>query len=178
MLQGSSGDSLARMCVSKLASFIEDSDQNRRSPPRLHSRPLKCLSVKYIALLALAKIVPSHPHLVAEYQATILTSVNDQDISIRMRALDLVSAMVHIIPKIGAQAHTTQGGPIKRSIHSAASPFPPRHRPLIFKSHHSGTITHAAFHIRLPCIRNPLTITSIPSSPLSAHTDDVLTKHL
>ncbi|KAJ6469611.1 Adaptor protein complex AP-3 delta subunit [Mycena vitilis] len=78
MLQGPSGDSLARMCVSKLAAFIEDADQN----------------LKYIALLALVKIVPSHPHLVAEYQDTILASVNDQDISIRMRALDLVSAMV------------------------------------------------------------------------------------
>lgn len=50
--------------------------------------------VKYIALLAMVKIVPTHPHLVAEYQDTILASVNDQDISIRMRALDLVSAMV------------------------------------------------------------------------------------
>ncbi|KAJ7109859.1 Ap3d1 protein [Mycena epipterygia] len=78
MLQGPSGDSLARMCVSKLAAFIQDADQN----------------LKYIALLALVKIVPSHPHLVAEYQDTILASVNDQDISIRMRALDLVSAMV------------------------------------------------------------------------------------
>lgn len=50
--------------------------------------------VKYIALLAMVKIVPSHPHLVADYQDTILASVNDQDISIRMRALDLVSTMV------------------------------------------------------------------------------------
>ncbi|KAF5385386.1 hypothetical protein D9615_001077 [Tricholomella constricta] len=78
MLQGSNGDSLARLCVSKLAAFIQDADQN----------------LKYIALLALTKIVPSHPYLVAEYQDTILASVNDQDISIRMRALDLVSAMV------------------------------------------------------------------------------------
>ena len=50
--------------------------------------------MKYIALLAMMKIVPSHPHLVADYQETILASVNDQDISIRMRALDLVSTMV------------------------------------------------------------------------------------
>lgn len=42
----------------------------------------------------MVKIVPSHPHLVAEYQETILASIDDQDISIRMRALDLVSAMV------------------------------------------------------------------------------------
>ncbi|KAF8807917.1 Ap3d1 protein [Phlegmacium glaucopus] len=79
MLQGSSGDSLAKMCVSKLAGFIQDADQN----------------LKYIALLAMVKIVPSHPHLVADHQDTILASVNDQDISIRMRALDLVSAMVN-----------------------------------------------------------------------------------
>ncbi|KAF9532121.1 Ap3d1 protein [Crepidotus variabilis] len=78
MLQGPQGDSLARMCVSKLATFIQDPDQN----------------LKYIALQAMAKIVPSHPHLVADYQDTILSSVNDQDISIRMRALELVSAMV------------------------------------------------------------------------------------
>jgi AP-3 complex subunit delta-1 len=51
-------------------------------------------AVKYIALLAMVKIVPSHPHLVAEHQDTILASVDDQDISIRMRALDLISAMV------------------------------------------------------------------------------------
>lgn len=29
MLEGSSGDSLAKMCVSKLAAFIQDADQNR-----------------------------------------------------------------------------------------------------------------------------------------------------
>lgn len=43
----------------------------------------------------MAKIVPSHPYLVADYQDMILSSVSDQDISIRMRALDLVSAMVN-----------------------------------------------------------------------------------
>jgi hypothetical protein len=55
------------------------------------------LLVKYIALLAMAKIVPTHPHLITEYQDTIFTSINDQDISIRMRALDLISAMVNLI---------------------------------------------------------------------------------
>ncbi|CDO73429.1 hypothetical protein BN946_scf185013.g63 [Trametes cinnabarina] len=78
MLQGHSGSSLARTCVTKLAGFLQDRDQN----------------LKYIALLAMVKIVPTHPELVAEYQDMILSSVNDEDISIRMRALDLVSAMV------------------------------------------------------------------------------------
>lgn len=101
MLHGPSGDSLATMCVSKLAAFIQDADQNCEFL-RLFSNSLFDTpgSVKYIALLAMAKIVPTHPHLVAEYQDTILASVSDQDISIRMRALDLVSAMVCQIARL------------------------------------------------------------------------------
>jgi len=45
----------------------------------------------------MAKIVPTHPYLITDYQDTIFTSINDQDISIRMRALDLISAMVNLI---------------------------------------------------------------------------------
>ncbi|KAF8273827.1 adaptin N terminal region-domain-containing protein [Lactarius quietus] len=63
MLLRSSGDELAELCVTKLAAFLQDPDQN----------------LKYIALLALVKIVPTHRHL---------------DFSIRMRSLDLLSAMV------------------------------------------------------------------------------------
>jgi len=65
-----------------------------------NTRFSQILLVKYIALLAMTKIVPSHPELLAEYQDTILASLNDPDISIRMRALDLVTAMVgtvHVI---------------------------------------------------------------------------------
>lgn len=42
----------------------------------------------------MVKIVPTHPELVAEHQDMILASVDDDDISIRMRALDLVTALV------------------------------------------------------------------------------------
>lgn len=79
MLKGVAGHSLAQTCVTKLAAFLEDSDQN----------------LKYISLLALAKIVPSYPHLVAEYESRILSSIDDPDLSIRMRALDLLSAMAN-----------------------------------------------------------------------------------
>ncbi|KAG9009375.1 AP-3 complex subunit delta [Tulasnella sp. 427] len=79
MFQGSSGSSLARTCVQKLAAFLENPDQN----------------LKYIALLALVKIAPSHPHLVAEHQRLILASISDNDMSIRLRALDLLSVMVN-----------------------------------------------------------------------------------
>jgi hypothetical protein len=52
------------------------------------------LSVRFIALLAMAKITPTHPQMVAEYQEEILQSLDDSDVSIRMRALELVTSMV------------------------------------------------------------------------------------
>ena len=95
MLQSASGNALAETCVTKLATFLGDPDQNCvfiLTNPCYHA--YNVFVVKYIALLAIVKIVPTHPHLVARYQDIILTSVNDHDISIRMRALDLLTAMV------------------------------------------------------------------------------------
>ncbi|KAG9012942.1 AP-3 complex subunit delta [Tulasnella sp. JGI-2019a] len=102
LFQGSSGHSLAKTCVNKLAVFLDDPDQN----------------LKYIALLALVKIVPSHPHFVAEYQRFILSSIGDADISIRMRAMDLLSAMVdrdnlqtivqHLLSQLSPQSDVMQ----------------------------------------------------------------------
>lgn len=77
MLTQPGGDDLAHTCVEKLAAFLTDSDQN----------------LKYIALLALVKILPSHPHLVAQHQEVIFESIEDPDLSIRLRALELVSGM-------------------------------------------------------------------------------------
>lgn len=45
----------------------------------------------------MAKIVPTHPYLITEYQDIIISSINDPDISIRIRALDLLSAMVKLV---------------------------------------------------------------------------------
>ncbi|EJU02826.1 Adaptor protein complex AP-3 delta subunit [Dacryopinax primogenitus] len=77
MLSGPSGHALARACVDKLSGFLQNEDQNLR----------------YIALLALLKLVPTHPYMVAAYEEMIMSSIEEPDISIRMRALDLVSAM-------------------------------------------------------------------------------------
>lgn len=52
------------------------------------------MSVRFIALLAMAKITPTHPQMVAEYQEEIMQSLDDSDVSIRMRALELVTSMV------------------------------------------------------------------------------------
>ncbi|KWU43363.1 ARM repeat-containing protein [Rhodotorula sp. JG-1b] len=77
MLNGPEGEQLARTCVEKLGGFLEDLDQNLR----------------YIALVALVKIAPTHPHLISTHHDTILNCVDDPDLSIRMRALDLVEVM-------------------------------------------------------------------------------------
>ncbi|WFD05619.1 AP-3 complex subunit delta [Malassezia vespertilionis] len=79
MLDGEQGEQLAQRCIANLGEFLEDRDQNLR----------------YIALLALAKLVPSHPDLVAGYQDTILASIRHPDMTIRLRALDLVCQLVH-----------------------------------------------------------------------------------
>ena len=50
--------------------------------------------VKYVALLAFHKIVASHPYLVSTQQDVIWSCINDPDISIRLKALDLSAGMV------------------------------------------------------------------------------------
>ncbi|KAF9153748.1 AP-3 complex subunit delta [Linnemannia schmuckeri] len=74
-----SANMLAATCVTKLRTFLEDPDQN----------------LKYIGLLALTKILPTHPHLVAEHKDIILKCIDDPDISIRMRTLDLIVGMAN-----------------------------------------------------------------------------------
>lgn len=51
-------------------------------------------AVKYVALLAFTKIVASHPQLVSMHQDVIMECIDDPDISIRTRALELVVGMV------------------------------------------------------------------------------------
>ncbi|KAG0213882.1 AP-3 complex subunit delta [Mortierella sp. GBA30] len=74
-----SANTLAATCVTKLRTFLEDPDQN----------------LKYISLLALTKILPTHPHLVGDHKDIILKCIDDPDISIRMRALDLIVGMAN-----------------------------------------------------------------------------------
>ena len=50
--------------------------------------------MKYVALLAFNKIVLTHPYLVAQQEDVIMDCIDSPDISIRLRALDLVVGMV------------------------------------------------------------------------------------
>lgn len=67
-----------KLCISKLRNFVEDSDQN----------------LKYLGLLALNNIMKIHPKAVAEHRDLVLNCLEDEDTSIRLRALDLLEGMV------------------------------------------------------------------------------------
>lgn len=67
-----------QLCVQKLRILIEDSDQN----------------LKYLGLLAMSKILKTHPKSVQSHKDLILNCLDDKDESIRLRALDLLYGMV------------------------------------------------------------------------------------
>lgn len=73
------GEELASVCVTKLRGFLVEGDSN----------------LKYVGLLALTKLVVTHAHLVSIHQDVILDCIDDADISIRYRALELVVGMVN-----------------------------------------------------------------------------------
>uniref|UniRef100_F1KRT4 AP-3 complex subunit delta n=1 Tax=Ascaris suum TaxID=6253 RepID=F1KRT4_ASCSU len=77
---GAPGDHTAsiQLCVQKLGVLIEDSDQN----------------LKYLGLLAMGRILQTHPKAVQAHKDIVLRCLDDKDESIRLRALDLLYGMV------------------------------------------------------------------------------------
>ncbi|KAI6238163.1 AP-3 complex subunit delta [Aphelenchoides fujianensis] len=67
-----------QLCVQKLGVLIEDSDQN----------------LKYLGLLAMGRILQTHPKAVQAHKDIVLRCLDDKDESIRLRALDLLYGMV------------------------------------------------------------------------------------
>ncbi|EGX43742.1 hypothetical protein AOL_s00215g478 [Orbilia oligospora ATCC 24927] len=76
----SDGEDLAILCVGKLRGFLVEGDSN----------------LKYVALLALTKMTKTHGYLVAAEKDVILECIDDEDVSIRLRALELVVGMVDV----------------------------------------------------------------------------------
>lgn len=52
------------------------------------------VAVKYLGLLAMSKILKTHPKSVQSHKDLILQCLDDKDESIRLRALDLLYGMV------------------------------------------------------------------------------------
>ncbi|KAF8536185.1 adaptin N terminal region-domain-containing protein [Trichophaea hybrida] len=73
------GEELASVCVTKLRGFLVEGDSN----------------LKYVGLIALTKLVNTHTHLVCQHHDVVLDCIDDNDISIRYRALELVVGMVN-----------------------------------------------------------------------------------
>eukprot|EP00028_Trichosphaerium_sp_Am-I-7-wt_P012589 CAMPEP_0168515670 /NCGR_PEP_ID=MMETSP0405-20121227/4919_1 /TAXON_ID=498012 /ORGANISM="Trichosphaerium sp, Strain Am-I-7 wt" /LENGTH=499 /DNA_ID=CAMNT_0008535183 /DNA_START=1 /DNA_END=1496 /DNA_ORIENTATION=- len=69
---------IMRLCLTKLRMFIEHPDQN----------------LKYLGLLAMHKIMTVYPKGVSEHRDIVLGCLDDEDSTIRMRALDLLQGMV------------------------------------------------------------------------------------
>ncbi|KAI9848733.1 MAG: AP-3 complex subunit delta [Sclerophora amabilis] len=91
----SEGEEIATLCVGKLRGMIVmEGDPNREFLVQNQTQEAKPLLVKYVALLAFNKIIVSHAHVVSMQQDVILDCIDDGDISIRLRALDLVVGMV------------------------------------------------------------------------------------
>ncbi|EER26007.1 hypothetical protein CPC735_044510 [Coccidioides posadasii C735 delta SOWgp] len=83
ILEGSEGvregEVIAHLCVEKLrAMLVLGEDPN----------------LKYVALLAFNRIALSHPMLVSQQQDVLMDCLDDNDVSIRLQALQLVSRMV------------------------------------------------------------------------------------
>lgn len=53
-------------------------------------------SVKYLGLLAMSKILKTHPRSVQAHKDLVLQCLDDKDESIRLRALDLLYGMVRV----------------------------------------------------------------------------------
>ncbi|KAK2502389.1 hypothetical protein MC885_019570, partial [Smutsia gigantea] len=88
-----------QLCVQKLRILIEDSDQN----------------LKYLGLLAMSKILRTHPKSVQAHKDLVLQCLDDKDESIRLRALDLLYGMVskknlmEIVRKLMAHVDKAEG---------------------------------------------------------------------
>lgn len=63
------------LAAARLGEFMDDTDQN----------------LKYLGLLSMRKLIQTFPHIATEHRDNILDCLDDEDIGIRMRALELVS---------------------------------------------------------------------------------------
>ncbi|CAM9363760.1 unnamed protein product, partial [Sphacelaria rigidula] len=67
-----------KLCSEHLRKFTEDPDQN----------------LKYLGLVGFVNLMRSHPRAVAEHRSLVLACLSDDDVTIRTRALELLSGMV------------------------------------------------------------------------------------
>lgn len=90
---------IVSLCASKLRDFVKDPDQN----------------LKYLGLVGLVNLMRSHPRVVAEHKEMVLQCLMDDDVTVRMRALELLTGMVtkrnliDIVQKLLLHVETAEG---------------------------------------------------------------------
>lgn len=90
---------IVKLCNDHLRRYIEDQDQNLR----------------YLGLVGLTNLMQSHPYVITEHQGIIIECLNVDDVTIRMRALELLARMidasnaVHIIKELLRQTFIADG---------------------------------------------------------------------
>eukprot|EP00178_Gracilaria_changii_P010317 TRINITY_DN2_c0_g2_i3.p1 TRINITY_DN2_c0_g2~~TRINITY_DN2_c0_g2_i3.p1 ORF type:complete len:862 (-),score=128.36 TRINITY_DN2_c0_g2_i3:2011-4596(-) len=66
------------LCAERLGEFMNDRDQN----------------LKYLGLQSMRRLIQEHPQVAVEHRDNIIDCLDDEDIGIRMRALELVSEFI------------------------------------------------------------------------------------
>jgi len=90
---------IVRLAVDKLKEFVQDPDQN----------------LKYLGLLGLNNIMPIYPRIISDMKDIILGCLEDKDITIRYRAIDLLCGVVNqknikvIIHKLSKHVKDAEG---------------------------------------------------------------------
>lgn len=69
---------IVQLCSDYLRGFIEDNDQN----------------LKYLGLVGLVNLMRSYPRVVVEHRDLVLKCLNDDDVTIRTKALELLAGIV------------------------------------------------------------------------------------
>lgn len=69
---------VVRLCTDKLREMVREPDQN----------------LKYLGLTGLMSLMRSNPRVVAEHRELVLQCLVDEDVTIRLRALELITGMV------------------------------------------------------------------------------------
>jgi AP-3 complex subunit delta-1 len=80
---------VVKLCADYLRGFVVDNDQN----------------LKYLGLVGLVNLMKSHPRSVVEHRELVLRCLNDDDVTIRTRALELLAGIVSRKSLVDLVAH-------------------------------------------------------------------------
>jgi AP-3 complex subunit delta-1 len=78
--------------VARLRELVRDPDQN----------------LKYLGLVGFVNLMKSYPKTVVDHKELVLRCLSDDDITIRMKALELLTGMVTVIPRSSAMRWKTR----------------------------------------------------------------------